>query len=146
MRARPPLPALRKRAMAIVRFKRRALITSDNPVTLLGIPDADEGTPLALGSNGGIYISLARRVGLVLRESEVFDGKQVYADVDGTTNDANALNQLVASRAHRYLYHHPDDRPLARIEVPTEPQTPSMRWEVVDPATLRPFEQRRPTE
>jgi Protein of unknown function (DUF4238) len=56
---------VRRRSFAIVRFKIKSLITSDNPVTLLSIPNADESTPLALGSNGGIWMPLSRRVGLM---------------------------------------------------------------------------------
>lgn len=119
------LPAARSiyaRGWTFIQFTRKALITSDTPVVLLPIPDADERTPLGLTSNGGIMMPLDRRVALLLTEHP----KDLK--VQGTTVRARAFNQVLASNAHRCLFHHPADDPLQGLELP-EPQEPEVRWE-----------------
>ena len=113
------LTEVRRRSFAIVRFKVKSLITSDNPVTLLSTPGGDESTPLALQSNGGIWLPLSRRVGLMAYESTVPQSLHAEWELNGTARDANILNQTLAMRAHRYIYHHPDDQPLQRLTLPT---------------------------
>jgi Protein of unknown function (DUF4238) len=127
---------VRRRSFAIVRFKIKSLITSDNPVTLLSVPGADESTPLALGSNGGIWIPLSRRVGLMAFESELPEPLKRDYQLNGSARDAHLLNQTTALRAHRYIYYHPDDEPLTSITIPTQWQEPDLRAEIVSGGEL----------
>jgi hypothetical protein len=102
------------RAWSVASFKRKALITSDNPVVLLPKPDADEFTPLSMASNGGIYVPLDRRMGLLLSEHTF------GVALPGTTARAREYNQWAAWNAHRAVFYHPDDRTiLDQIELPT---------------------------
>lgn len=112
------------RAWSVVSFKRKALITSDNPVVLLPKPDADEFTPLGMASNGGVYVPLDRRMGLLLTEHNF------GLALPGTTARAREYNQWAAWNAHRAVFHHPDDQGiLGQIELP-EPEDPEPGFEV----------------
>jgi hypothetical protein len=118
------------RAWSVLSFKRKALITSDNPVVLLPKPDADEFTPLAMASNGGVYAPLDRRMGLLLTEH------RVGVELPGTAARAREFNQWAAWNSHRAVFHHPDDHDiLDQIELP-EPRTPDIGFEVFTPQTL----------
>jgi hypothetical protein len=80
--------------------------TFDNPVVLLPKPDADESTPLAMASNGGVYLPLDRRMGLLLTEHDF------GVELPGTTARAREYNQWAAWNAHRAVFHHPDDHAI----------------------------------
>lgn len=101
------------RRWTVVRFQRKALITSDTPVTLLPIDGADIRTPLSLASNAGILVPLDRRVALLM----VHGGGQGVT-IAGTTQRSKALNQAIVFGARRCVFHHPDDDPLAGLVLP----------------------------
>jgi hypothetical protein len=128
------------RAWSVVSFKRKGLITSDNPVVLLPKPDADESTPLAMASNGGVYVPLDRRMGLLLTEHDF------GVELPGTTARAREYNQWAAWNAHRAVFHHPDDHAiLDQIELPT-PGEPEPGFEVFTLESLAEhLQQRGPT-
>jgi hypothetical protein len=128
------------RAWSVVSFRHKALITSDNPVVLLPKADADEFTPLGMASNGGVYVPLDRRMGLLLTEHKF------GVELPGTAARAREFNQCVAWNAHRAVFHHPDDHAiLDQIELPT-PGDPELGFEVFTLETLAEhLQQRGPT-
>lgn len=119
------LPATRSiydRGWHLIRFTRKALGTSDTPVTLMPIPGADENTPFGLTSNDGILVPLDRRVALMMIEEP---GDSVLR---GNARTAKKFNHLVALSAQELLFHHPDDDPFCGIQLP-EPQDVELRIE-----------------
>lgn len=117
---------------SIIRFTRKSLATSDTPVVLLPIEGADERTPLGLASNSGVFVPLDRRVALVTGEH----GEQDEL-LPGTTKAARVLNQHTAWNAYRCLFHHPDDDPLAGLEIPNpeEPEIKRRWWILPSPSS-----------
>jgi hypothetical protein len=101
------------RAFSLVYFERKTLITCDNPVYLAPAPDHPEGMGIGLVTAGEILIPLARQVALVLGE---FGGEDTRHC--GTTATARMFNQALADNAHQAVFHHPDDDPLAGIDLP----------------------------
>src|SRR6476660_533312 len=81
------VPSFYDRGWALLRFRRRALVTSDNPVVL--IPADDHPTILGVGlqNAGAILVPLARRAGLLMARR---GGSDVI--VPGTTSMANDFN------------------------------------------------------
>ncbi|RAS59430.1 uncharacterized protein DUF4238 [Lentzea atacamensis] len=108
-------------AWTVVRFQRKSLITSDTPVTLIPIADADIRTPLSLASNDGILVPLDRRVALLM-----VDGTGDDRMIAGTTQASKSLNQEIVNGARRCVFHHPDDDPLAGLVLPEPAQAQLM--------------------
>lgn len=119
----PTVENFYNRGWSILRFSRKALLTSDAPVTLLPVEDADERTPLGVTSNGGVLVPLDRRVALVMGELGERDRQ-----LRGTTQVARAVNQYSVSNARRWVFHHPEDAPLEGLILP-EPEEPQIRYE-----------------
>ena len=99
-------------------FKRRwivarspiPLLTSDRPIVLLEQQDPSEawrGT--GLGTADAIVYVLDRRRALIMRHPEPGNEEGV---VDINARSARWLNIAVANHARRYIFHHPDDKPL----------------------------------
>lgn len=118
------------RGWQVVRFTRRALITTDAPVVLVRHPNSDPARGVGLASAGGVLVPLDRRVGLLMTLIGAPDNV-----VPGTTAWAREFNQRLAWEARRAIFHHPDDRPLDGIEL-LEPRNREVH--VDDPASLLP--------
>jgi len=101
------------RGWHLIRFTRRALVTTDAPVVLLRHPASDPSSGVGLARAGGVLVPLDRRVGLLMTLTGAPDKV-----VPGTTAWAKAFNQRLAWAARRAIYHHPDDNPLDGIELP----------------------------
>lgn len=94
----------------LYRFRRRALLTSDTPVTLLAHPDAHPMMGVGLGTAGAFLVPLSRRVGLYMGQPEMPD-----THLQGTTVIARYFNSLTANNARRSVFHHPADNPLLDV-------------------------------
>ena len=101
------------RGWTLVRFTRKALITSDSPVVLVRDPDSEAWRGVGLATAGGVLLPLDRRVGLFMTRTGDPDNV-----LPGTTAWAREFNQQLALAARRALFHHPDDTPLEGIELP----------------------------
>ena len=106
----------------LTRFDRRTLATSDNPVVL--IPN-DRDTQLGLGTGidtaDQILVPLTRRLCLSLATRDSLAPDLAHA-VDlvqpGSTQVALYANSATSRNARRFLFHHPQDTPLAGLELP----------------------------
>jgi len=110
---------VRYRPWALIRFKKRALGTSDTPVGLVPHPDVPHiGT--TLGGASKILVPLGRRVGLCLGGLGGYGafGKCPEGVLTGTTSQARLFNEVTVRNARRVLYHHPEDSPFAGMSLP----------------------------
>lgn len=114
-------PRLYFAAWEIWTFDEPVLLTSDAPVAPWSPPRPD-GLPVGIADAEHVYLPLDRRTVLVVTdrpEDTVADRKvrQTSAAL------AARVNRAVASGAHRWIYHHPDDSPLDGLQV-----GPRQRW------------------
>jgi hypothetical protein len=125
------IPHFVNRGWHPIYFERKALITSDSPVVLVWEPGLDSLDRL-LGGFGvavsAILVPLDRRVGLYLSRPGDPDGPE-----PASTAWAKQFNLRLANDAWRAVFHHPDDDPLADVDLP-EPRTRAM--EGGDPSVL----------
>ena len=112
------------RGWTLIRFRRRSLLTSDNPVLLHSSSDHGEGIGLATAES--VAVPLSRHVALLMGE---LGGPNNV--VDGTTSIARRLNKLFAHNASAAVFHHPDDAPLAGVTLP-EPETTTIEGPDLD--------------
>lgn len=101
------------RSWTFVRFERKAIITTDAPVVLLPTVDHPQYLGVGLVTAGGVLVPLDRRVALLMGEPGTDDRLLI-----GTAKGARALNQNLAIRARRCVFHHPEDDPLRDIRLP----------------------------
>jgi hypothetical protein len=101
------------RGWTIVRFIRKAMITTDTPVALLRGPNDASDSPVGLETAGGILVPLDRRVALLMTEVGAQD-----LQLTGFTALANSFNQRLADGARRVIFHHPADDPLRGLKLP----------------------------
>jgi hypothetical protein len=94
-------------------FTRKSLVTSDAPVVLRPMLRHPAGTSVGVGDAAVVQVPLDRRAALCMRA--VGRGDQI---VPGSAKIAADLNQAVANNARRFLFHHPDDKPLAGLALP----------------------------
>lgn len=94
----------------LYRFRHRALLTSDTPVTLLAHPEDHPMMGVGLGNALAFLVPLSRRVGLFIGQPGLPD-----AHLQGTTVIARSFNSLTANNARRSVFHHPDDNPLRDV-------------------------------
>jgi hypothetical protein len=99
------------KSWSLLRFERRRLVTSDNPVTL--VPDLHRPQDsVGLINAEHIMLSLDRRTAIIM--AQLF-GPDI--EMPASTHFAKYVNTIVALGAHRVIYHHPDDDPLRRIDL-----------------------------
>lgn len=115
------MPMVYFRAWRLVRFKGPVLLTSDAPVAAWSPPRPD-GLPVGFANAREVYMPLNRWTALVITDKP-FDEDAAEPVVHARTFRAVRISTAVADGAHRWLFHHPDDRPLDRIKV-----GPPSRW------------------
>lgn len=138
----------------LIRFKRRSLVTSDNPVTMSAHPASSPFDGVGWFSAGAILVPLTRHLALVIRPMEDLaenvstrfaeefgpdwpvpgsDFEDPVPDVviSGTTSIARGLNRQTISQAHIHVYTHPDDSLDSKLELPA-PGRPTVRLEAAD--------------
>jgi len=112
------------RPWTLVRFKDRALITSDAPVSLVAHEQPGPWMGVGVRDARLVLYPMTRRVGLVMRNP--FDGRNPTDDLSdmtekarsgvlddrspGTAEIEKAMNACTAAHAVNNIYHHPDDR------------------------------------
>lgn len=117
----PVAAILAARPWTLVRFTRRALITSDAPVT--SVPYEDSGSYTGLAFAQLVLYPVSRRTGLIMRDP--LDGSGADDDLDalieraqtgalddesvGTASLEEMMNERTAAHAVRNLHHHPAD-------------------------------------
>jgi hypothetical protein len=102
----------------MVRFQHRALLTCDNPVGMWRPADRSrhQGWTHGIGvaTADELWFPLDRRTALLVSPHLPTDGLRLRA----TTKWAQRINQIIALWAHRFIYHHPKDDPLAGLWLP----------------------------
>ncbi len=108
----------------LIRFTKRALVTSDHPVSMAVDENYPEHMGVGIATADLFTVPLTRRLGLniqpriALRQyTDDVDGVRDFV-VTGTTAFANSMNQQTVNQARRYVYHHPDDELSGRIHLP----------------------------
>ncbi|WP_267891524.1 MULTISPECIES: DUF4238 domain-containing protein [unclassified Streptomyces] len=104
---------LMQRGWVLYRFKRKALITSDHPVTLVRDPRTPTWLGVGLATAHAVVIPLDRRVALMMSTPGIPD--RVKPPSAALAWD---FNQRSAYSARSAVFHHPDDTPLVGVELP----------------------------
>lgn len=94
-------------------FRRKALVTCDNPVTLVPSTDHPRWRSIGSATAGMILVPLDRHVMLAMVELGGADDRPPVS-----TMVAKAFNGAVALNAHKAVFYHPSDDPLAGIALP----------------------------
>lgn len=123
----------------LVRFKHRPLATSDSPVTLHAEHDHPEYMGVGIFNAGLFAVPLSRRTVMTIQpryrlEAYAWEDRlgipveQVPDfEVPGTTKQSWSFNQAAVLGARRYVYHHPDETPLADpVMIPDGPRSDEM--------------------
>lgn len=118
-------PILFSRPLRVFRFERPSLLTSDAAVGLWA-PDGSEPRSAGVLDARGVFMAINRYTALGFMST----GED--RDIAGSPFWARHINLSIADRAHSWIYHHPDDNPLADIALPP----PATLKTVVDSATL----------
>ncbi|MFJ3499787.1 DUF4238 domain-containing protein [Streptomyces sp. NPDC090135] len=114
----------------LFRFKRRSIVTSDHPVSLVVAPDYPAWQGVGIATADLFLVPLSRRLALTIqprsRFPEIPEGVSYVPDFthEGTARISKSINQETAARARRYVYHHPSDSPLDGLYLP-QPETRS---------------------
>lgn len=104
---------LMQRGWVLYRFERKALITSDHPVSLVRDPRTPRWLGVGLATAAAVVIHLDRRVALMMSTPGIPDRlKPPSAAL------AWDFNQRSAYSARSAVFHHPDDTPLVGVELP----------------------------
>jgi hypothetical protein len=100
------LPLLYQRVWRLLDFREPMLLTSDEPVAVRRSGDA-----------GGIADSRAIWFPLDRQHALAFTQGGIEGIVPSARTRANQINSIIANQAHRWIFHHPDDNPLAGLEI-----------------------------
>lgn len=106
-------PHLYFRNWRLLRFDSPCLLISDEPVALWGRPTRDlDQHPLGVATADAVWFPIDRCHALALLQS----GEEKISDASAIRT--RQLNVAVAAGAHRWIFHHPADAPLAGLEIP----------------------------
>jgi hypothetical protein len=104
-------PLLAARSPRLYVFEEPSLVLSDAPVVSWA---PGEGRAVGIGNAHLIFMPLSRTVALA------YGQKAERPVCAGTRIRARQINKLIADDATRWVYEHPDDDLVAKIEVPAE--------------------------
>lgn len=124
------LPYFEGRAMGLVRFQRRSLLTSDKPISMVPSEDHHPSMGMGFGTAGALSVPLSRRLGLLLVDPMTLGVEVPFSEVargacdtvtTGTTALQKSFDHYTVSHASKWLYHHPDEvhRLPTRLPNPT---------------------------
>lgn len=128
---------LRDSQWTLHRFRRRALVTCDHPVSM-DQADRNPWDGVGLTTADIFSLPLSRRVGLTIQPRHRFERFTVDTAsvpdfaVDGTTATANSINQQTVREARRYVYMHPEDDLDERVQLPQPTTTSRMSATNID--------------
>ena len=108
-------PQIFSRPLRILRFNEHLLLTSDTAVGMWA-PDADAPRSSGPANARAIFVPLDRRTALAFMANGRA-GRMAPAPYW-----AKHINLAVADHAVKWIYHHPEDRPLDGIELPSPAQ------------------------
>jgi Protein of unknown function (DUF4238) len=103
-------PQLFPRMLRLIRFDQPLLLTSDSAVGLWA-PRSQAPRSAGVADADVIFMPLNRCCALAFTQA----GREVVLDAEPSL--ADHINLTVADNASKWIYHHPDDHPLARIEL-----------------------------
>jgi hypothetical protein len=108
------------RPWTLVRFRRRSLVTCDNPVALIPHRDHQSWEGVGFMTAWGITYPLTRKIGLLMSDPMVLADRGVTIDQvlegrfdrieAGTTQLEKFFNESTVSSTIEWLYHHPADQ------------------------------------
>ncbi|QIZ01282.1 DUF4238 domain-containing protein [Streptomyces sp. S1D4-11] len=101
------------RSWKLCRFERKTLLLPDHPVTLLRDADEPEWRGVGLANAAAIMIPIDRQAAIIMTAPGGRDGM-----FPANAAVAKELNSRFAWNSRIELFHHPDDNPLAGIELP----------------------------
>lgn len=113
------MPHLFQRVWRLLDFGEPMLLTSDEPVAI----DQSQDDAGGIANSRAIWIPLDRQHALAFTRTGT---EQI---VPSKRTRANQINSIIASQAHRWIFHHPDDNPLVGLKL--GPRT-TLADEVVD--------------
>lgn len=105
----------------LYQFSRRALVTSDHPVSLLVSSDYPSWQGIGLATADVFLVPLSRRLALTIQpRRRLPEDRGIVPDFKhtGSTRAARAINWETVVHARRYIYHHPEDSPLEGLTLP----------------------------
>ncbi|MFD6033318.1 DUF4238 domain-containing protein [Streptomyces griseoincarnatus] len=108
----------------LFRFARRSIATSDHPVSLVVAPDHPDWQGVGIATAELFLVPLSRRTVLTIQPRRRLSSSSIDASLvpdfikEGTTSIARSINQGIAARARKYIYHHPDESPLDGLYMP----------------------------
>jgi hypothetical protein len=105
------MPLLWERTLEVVRFDKPSLLTSDSGVGLWA-PDSPRPRSAGVANARAIFLPVNRYTALALTH------RPRPSDAIRDPFWAGHINLAVADRASSWLYHHPEDDPLARLDLP----------------------------
>lgn len=115
--------SLLDRSWLLTVFERKALATSDHPVYL--VPNEDltwMGMGTGIENATVIHVPLTRRHSLAMYQPSAVPPQLAALGRDirwpGVTATALYSNSCTMNSARRFLFHHPDDAPLAGFDLP----------------------------
>lgn len=104
-------PLLMARSLGLYVFDEPSLVISDAPVVSWA---PGQGRAVGIGNAHLVFMPLSRTVALAY-------GQKAQAPIrTGTRIRARQINGLITDDATRWVYEHPDDDLISKIEVPTE--------------------------
>lgn len=106
-------PVMMERSWGLCRFERKTLLLPDHPVTLLRDARQPEWRGVGLVNAAAILIPIDRRAAIIM------GAPGPDFEFPATAKVAKELNHRFAWNARTDLFHHPDDDPLAGIDLPS---------------------------
>lgn len=107
------LPRILARRWQLLQFDKPGLLLSDHPCAMWGRPDRDlEVQPLGVATADALWMPLDRRHALSLTRTGPEGIRRA------TATRMRQINTVVAGGAHRWIFHHPEDSPLAGLDLP----------------------------
>lgn len=118
------------RPWVLVKFGRRSLLTSDDPVGLVDDPDDEPFMGVGFMTARGITFPLTRKLGLLMANLEllieanipverVHEGGFDTVEFESTKFE-KFFNQHTVHAASRWIFHHPDDARFVPDDLPDE--------------------------
>lgn len=101
------------RSWKLCRFERKKLLLPDHPVTLMRDESEPEWRGVGLANAAAIMMPIDRQAAIIMTASGGRDGM-----FPASAKVANELNSRFAWNARSELFHHPDDDPVAGINLP----------------------------
>lgn len=117
----------------LFRFRRRCLVTSDHPVSLLVGPEHPPFFGVGIANAELFLVPMSRRVAITIQPRHRLldvgfpDDNVPDFTAPVSTKAANAINQETAARVRQYIYHHPGDTPLQGLSIREGGPVPGMQ-------------------